>query len=220
MLAGWRSPDRGALFVVSGPSGVGKSTLVRSSLDQLPGIGFSVSATTRDPRPGEADGVDYHFVQRERFEALLGAGAFLEHAVVYDHLYGTPLQPTQQALEQGRSLLLDIDVRGAAQVRERLPESVHLFVAPPSMAVLEQRLRARGTDSDAIIERRMSMAAEQLAGCGDYDYLVVNEDLHTAQATFLGILLAELSKTSRRRSVVERFLRPHRGSGSAPPSSG
>lgn len=205
MLSGWRAPDRGVLFVVSGPSGVGKSTLVRSSLEQVPGIGFSTSATTRPPRPGERDGVDYHFVQRDRFEALLSSGAFLEHAVVYDHLYGTLLQPTQEALDQGRSILLDVDVRGAAQVRQRLPGSVHLFVAPPSLAVLEQRLRSRGTDSESIIERRMSMAAEQLSAIASYDYLVVNEDLSTARATFLGILLAELSRTERRGSLVERL---------------
>ncbi|MEZ4323066.1 MAG: guanylate kinase [Myxococcota bacterium] len=202
---GMSPPDRGVLFVVSGPSGVGKSTLLKAALARIPGLAFSVSATTRDPRAGEADGVDYHFVQRERFAELVRDDAFLEHAEVYDRFYGTLRGPTIEALERGDSLILDIDVQGARNVRARLPEAVHLMVVPPDIGTLEARLRARGTDSEAVIERRMAKLAEQLGAVGEFDYVVVNDDLDAAHACFQGVMLAEMSRTSRRGSWVERF---------------
>ena len=204
-LPGWVPPDRGALFVVSGPSGVGKSTLVRAALAAIPRIRFSTSATTRAARPGEQDGVHYHFVDPERFAEMLAEGLFLEHATVYDRSYGTLREPTEQALASGVSLLLDIDVQGSRQVRERLPEAVHVFVAPPSYEELERRLRARGTEDDAVVAQRMAQAAEQLRGCPAYDYLIVNDVLELAHRTFQGILLAELSRVERRRAQAERL---------------
>ena len=198
-------PDRGVLFVVSGPSGVGKSTLLKHAMNLVPGLSFSVSATTRDPRPGEADGVDYHFVGSDRFAELVEADAFLEHATVYDRSYGTLAEPTEQALSRGDSLILDIDVQGADQIRERLPEAVHLMVLPPSVEALRDRLTARATDSDDVIERRMQQVMGQLGALGRFDYLVMNDDLEAAKATFVGILLAETHRRSRRQSWVERF---------------
>lgn len=200
-------PDTGALFVVTGPSGVGKSTLVKYAMARIPGLAFSVSATTRAPRAGERDGVDYHFVDRARFDELLAEDAFLEHATVYGRSYGTLRAPTEAALSAGSSLILDIDVQGAEQVRTRMSGAVFVFVLPPSVAALEARLRARATDSEAIIAGRMAGVAEQLAGCGAFDYLVLNDDLQTARATFSAVLLAELSRRVRRGSWVERTMR-------------
>lgn len=198
-------PDRGVLFVVSGPSGVGKSTLLRHAMATVPGLAFSVSATTRAPRPGEKDGVDYHFITNERFAELVQADAFVEHATVYDRSYGTLSEPTEQALARGDSLILDIDVQGAAQVRERLPEAVHLMVLPPSVQALRQRLDARATDSASVIERRMAQVMGQLGALGAFDYLVMNDDLEAAKATFVGVLLAEMHRRSRRHGWVQRF---------------
>jgi guanylate kinase len=202
-LAGWELPSPGVLFVISGPSGVGKSTLVKAAMRRIPGLGFSVSATTRGPRPGEQDGRDYHFVTPERFQEWVERDAFLEHATVYDQRYGTPIEPVLEALKTGRSLVLDIDVQGAALVRQRLPEAVHIFVLPKSVEVLEQRLRERG-ESEATVTRRMAQAAQQLRGCPSYDYVVVNDELETAHAVLQGVLLAEMSRTSRRIPLVDR----------------
>lgn len=204
-LPGWVPPDRGALFVISGPSGVGKSTLVTTTLAAIDGLSFSVSATTRPPRAGEKDGIHYHFLSPERFSILREQDAFLESASVYGREYGTLRRPTEEALSHGRSLLLDIDVQGARQIRSRLPEAVHIFIAPPSLSVLRSRLVGRGTDEPATIERRMAQATEQLGGCGEYDFVVVNDVLDTALRTFQGIVLAELCRVNRRSSTVARI---------------
>lgn len=199
-------PDRGVLFVVTGPSGVGKSTLVKRAMARIPGISFSVSATTRAPREGEEDGVDYHFLDRDAFKRLSEGGGLLEQAVVYDNYYGTPKATVLDALASGQSILLDIDLLGARQVRARLSEAVLIYLLPPDLATLERRLRARGTDSDDTISRRMQLVGAQLAGCGEFDYLVTNDDLDTAHAAFEAVMLAEMSRRERRESVVERVL--------------
>ncbi len=201
-LRGWDPPDHGALFVVSGASGTGKTTLLRAALDRVPGLEFSVSATTRAPRRGEQDGVDYHFVTPERFKEMLSAGDLLEHAEVYGTLYGTPRAPVLQALEEGRSIVLDIDCQGAAQVRTVYPEAVSIFVLPPRIEVIRERLHARGTDRPDVVDRRLRDATAQIAHCGAYDYLVMNDVLETAHAQMQGIFLAELSRRSRRETWV------------------
>jgi len=205
-LPGWTRPDQGVLFVLTGPSGVGKSTLIHAALARIPDLAFSVSATTRSPRPGERDGVDYHFIGRARFDELLRQGAFLEHATVYDHSYGTLRAPVREAIDQGRSILLDIDLLGARQVRSTWPGAVHVMVLPPDVATLEARLRARGTDGDEVIAARMAQVAGQLVGVGEYDYLVVNDELSTAQRVLEGVLLAELSRRQRREGLVRAVL--------------
>ena len=199
------SPDRGALFVVSGPSGVGKSTLVKAAMDEVPGLEFSVSATTRSPRPGEVDGREYHFLGPEGFAERVDAGDFLEHATVYDRSYGTLRAPVEAAMAEGRSILLDIDVQGALLVKARLPECIRIYVLPPALGVLEERLRSRGT-SEAELSRRMDQVGEQLRGAPEFDYVVVNDDLDTARTVFAGIFVAELSRRERRMRAVNRVL--------------
>ncbi len=204
-LSDWVAPDRGALFVVTGASGTGKTTLVREALAIVPGLGWSVSMTTRPPRAGEVDGRDYHFVSRERFDAALAEGALLEWAEVYGNRYGTPRAPVEEALARGQSILLEIDAQGARQIRAALPEAVLVFVLPPSMAELEARLRARSTDSEAVIQRRLADASSQLEACGDFDYLVVNRVLSSAHDQFQAVLVAELRRRARHPSLVTQF---------------
>lgn len=199
---GWQAPDKGALFVVSGASGTGKTTLLSELFRRVPGLAFSVSVTTRAPRPGERDGVDYQFVTRERYAALVDGGALLERAEVYGVGYGTPRAPVEVALAEGRSIVLDIDVQGAAQVRRTHPDAVTVFVLPPRLQTIRERLVARGTDSAEVIERRVREAHAQLHECGAYEYLVLNDDLYTAIAQMQGIVIAELSRRARRDSWV------------------
>ena len=207
MWQGWEPPDRGGLFVVSGASGSGKTTLLTRLLAEVPGVEFSVSATTRAPRPGERDGVDYHFVTPDRFRTFRDGGQLLEWAEVYGRAYGTPREPVDRALAEGRSIVLDIDVQGAAQVRDMHPEAITVFILPPSLEALEARLVGRGKDPAEVIARRMADARTQLAGCGTYDYLVLNDRLETAYLQLKSIFCAELSRRSRRTTWVERFVR-------------
>ena len=174
------------LLIVCGPSGVGKSTLVRHVLQQRPQAGLSVSCTTRAPRGQERDGVDYHFVAAARFDELIAAGAFAEWAQVHGNRYGT----THEAIEKGSEggfLLFDIDYQGANQLKAAYPEAWSVLVVPPSFAELERRLRGRGTDSPEVIERRLANAAHELAQVESFDFVVQNEDLEEAQGALLGI---------------------------------
>jgi len=206
-LTRWEPPDEGALFVVTGSSGTGKTTLVREALARIPRLVFSVSATTRAPREGEAPGVDYTFVSEERFAELVAEDAFLEHAVVYGNRYGTLREPVVRAVAAGTSVLLDIDVQGAAQVRDRWPGAVTIFVLPPSLRVLADRLRSRGTDPPEVVERRIREAHVQVESCDAFDYLLLNDHLEAASDQLQAILVAELLARSRRSSWVRRFTR-------------
>lgn len=195
-------PSRGLLLVVGGPSGVGKSTLIGALRRAVPGVRFSVSATTRAPRPGEVDGREYHFVDRAAFEAQVSDGAFLEWAEVYGNLYGTPRAPIDDALARGEVVLLDIDAQGTDQIRAHTAEAVHVMVLPPSEAVLAARLAGRGTEAPEVAARRLDEGRRQLSRVASYDYLVLNEDLDTATQTFIGIVLAELARPARRADWV------------------
>jgi guanylate kinase len=201
----WERPQAGALFVVSGASGSGKTTLLKRVFARVPGLQFSVSATTRAIRAGEAEGVDYHFVDIPTFQRLRDAGDLLEHAEVYGRHYGTPREPVEQALGQGLSVVLDIDVQGARQVRRSHPSAVSIFILPPSVGTIKERLVARGTDSAEVIARRVREAEEQLSACEEYDYLVMNDELETATQVLESVVLAELSRTSRRARWVKLF---------------
>ncbi len=200
-------PDRGALFVLTGPSGTGKSTLVAHIMASGVDLVFGVSATTRAPRAHEVDGHHYRFVDDTTFDRLVADNALLEHADVYHHRYGTPRESVLSALERGQSVLLDIDVQGARQVKSSLAEAVTIFVCPPSPQDLRRRLEARGTESADVIDRRMKMAQEQLKGAPEFEYLLVNDHLETAQAVLLGIVLAELHRRGRQAVTADRVAR-------------
>jgi guanylate kinase len=183
--------ERGLLFVVSAPSGAGKTSLLKALLDVEPSLQLSVSYTTRAPRDGEVDGVHYHFIDEAAFDRMVAAEEFVEYARVFGNGYGTAAATLRSALEAGADLLLEIDWQGARQVRERLREAISVFIAPPSLAALEQRLRARGKDSDAVIATRMAQAQEELSHHSEYDYLVFNDDFDTALGELRAIVTAE-----------------------------
>ena len=201
----WQHPDQGVLVVGTGASGSGKTTLVNSAFEVVPGLEFSVSATTRSPREGEQDGVEYHFLTPDEFKDARDKGELLEWAEVYGNCYGTPRAPVEEALSGGRSILLDIDLQGARQICDAYSKAVTIFVLPPDLKALETRLRARSTDAEEIIQRRMDEAMLQIAHCGEFQYLVVNDDLPLAQRVFQSVLLAELVRTERRATLVNRI---------------
>jgi guanylate kinase len=182
-----RVPKRGRLYVIAAPSGAGKTSLLHALMRRRPGVGFSVSCTTRKPRSGEQDGKDYHFIDREAFERLRAAGEFIEHANVFGNLYGTRRSVVEAALAEGRDLILEIDWQGARQVREHLPEAVQIFILPPSRAELESRLRKRGSDTEDAIARRLRESAIEMSHWRDFDYVIVNRDFDTALAELEGI---------------------------------
>jgi guanylate kinase len=170
----------GSLFVVAAPSGGGKTSLTRALLDRDRGIRLSVSYTTRPPRPGEREGVDYHFVSTEQFMALRDAGEFLEHAHVHGNWYATSASWLTQQIEAGQDVLLEIDWQGAAQVRRLIPSSIHIFILPPSLALLEERLHRRGQDDKATIALRLEAARDEIRHCAEFNYVIINQDFATA----------------------------------------
>lgn len=188
---------RGTLFVVSAPSGAGKTTLCREIRLRLPDLAYSVSVTTRPPRPGEIDGADFRFVGAPEFRAMLARGEFAEWATVHGNLYGTRARALEDALTTGRDVLLDIDTQGAAQLRARYPDAVLIFILAPSVKELEQRLRERRSDMDADIERRLVRAREEIALWRQYDYLIVNRDVKEAMEQLESIILAERCRVAR-----------------------
>jgi guanylate kinase len=196
----------GNLFIVSAPSGAGKTSLLRTLLERDPRLALSVSSTTRTPRAGETDGVHYHFLTHGVFRAAVAAGAFLEHAEVFGNLYGTRESDVRERLAEGRDLILEIDWQGARQVRERLPGAIGIFILPPSLAELERRLRTRATDSDEVIARRLAQARDDMTQAPDYDYLVVNEEFETALKDLAAIVVAERLRTARQVGRVANLL--------------
>ncbi|PJJ95663.1 guanylate kinase [Lysobacteraceae bacterium NML75-0749] len=181
---------RGTLYIVSAPSGAGKSSLVRATLERDPNIALSVSFTSRAARPGERDGEHYHFVSADKFEQMIAAGDFFEHALVHGDWKGTAKQSVQPQLAAGRDVLLEIDWQGARQVREMVPNTVSLFILPPSRQALAERMRKRAQDSEATIQRRLAAAREEMSHYGEYDYLIVNDDFETAVKEMCAIFAA------------------------------
>jgi guanylate kinase len=188
---------RGTLFVVSAPSGAGKTTLCRELRLRVPGLAYSVSVTTRAPRPGEIDGVDFEFVDAARFRAMVAAGDFAEHAEVHGHLYGTRASTIERALASGTDVLLDIDTQGATRLKAHAPEAVLIFIVAPSMKDLEQRLRERRSDNETEITRRLARAREEIGLWRRYDYLIVNRDVKEALDQLEAIIAAERTRTRR-----------------------
>lgn len=196
---------RGLLIILSSPSGAGKSTLAKRLMAWDPEISFSVSATTRSPRPGEEHGKDYYFLTRDDFQAMVSKGDMLEHAEVFGNFYGSPREPVEGAIEAGRDVLFDIDWQGGQQVvGSALRDSViSIFILPPSIAELERRLNSRGQDSEEVIRDRMSKSRDEISHYAEYDYVLVNDDLEATWESLKSILVAERLKRSRQPGLVE-----------------
>lgn len=201
---------RGSLYVVSAPSGAGKTSLVRALSEADPAVLVSVSHTTRPKRDSERDGVHYHFVTHERFEEMIRGDVFLEHARVFDHYYGTSREWVTARLAEGSDVVLEIDWQGAQQVKRRIAEAIGIFVLPPSRSALEQRLRERRQDSDAVVARRMGDAVREMSHWAEFDYVVVNEDFEVALADLRSILRARRLRAeaqgARRHALLDALL--------------
>jgi guanylate kinase len=187
-------PKVARVFVITGPSGVGKGTLIRGVMERLPGLELSVSATTRAPRPGERDGVDYHFLARPEFDRRVSAGDFVEHADYAGRSYGTLRSELEQRVRAGAPVVLEIEVQGARQVRESVPDAVQVFIAPPSLDALRTRLIGRGTDDPEEVERRLRVAERELAAQPEFGHVVVNDRLEEALERLTAIIAAELDR--------------------------
>jgi len=198
------SGRRGLMLVLSSPSGAGKTTLSRRLLQSDPDIVMSVSATTRQPRPNEIDGQDYFFVTPEKFDAMVADGAFLEHANVFGHKYGTPREPVMKALEEGKDVLFDIDWQGTQQLKQQVRDDLaSVFVVPPSKAELERRLRIRAQDSEDVVRQRMAKASDELSHWAEYDYLLMNDDIQHAMGKLEEILRVERSRRARQPGLAK-----------------
>ena len=197
---------KGMTFIIAGPSGVGKGSVIKKVFESGRKLYFSVSATTRAPRPGERDGMDYHFISCEQFQSWIAEGAFLEHAEFVGNCYGTPKRYVDEAMDRGEDVILDIEVQGAEQIHRLRPEAVRIFLAPPSWAELRRRLTGRGTESEEKLEKRLQRSREEFQVARDYDYLVVNDDLEQAAAEVLAIIAASHCRAEDRYEVVRRTL--------------
>lgn len=197
---------KGNLFIVSAPSGAGKTSLVKRLQQEVDGLVVSVSHTTRNQRPGEVDGVDYCFVDHKAFETMLEQGDFLEQAQVFDNFYGTAQATVEALLSDGLDVILEIDWQGAQQVRKKMTEALSLFVLPPSRAALEERLKGRGQDSDEIIARRMRDAIAEMSHYAEYDYLIVNDDFDLALDQMKAIITAQRLQISRQSRAISSML--------------
>ena len=188
---------RGLLIVVSGASGTGKGTVCKKILADMPEVAYSISATTRAPRPGETDGKEYYFISRDEFEAWIADGKFLEFADVYGNFYGTPLNKIEERLNRGEDILLEIDVQGALNVKRKCPDGIYIFLLPPSLEELKRRIEGRGTETAESLQRRLDNAIAEIKIGREYDYVVVNDTVDNAVAQIKSILVSERCKVER-----------------------
>lgn len=201
---------KGSLFVISAPSGAGKTSLVQALVGNVDNVGVSVSHTTRRQRPGEVHGVNYHFTDRDAFEQMIERGDFLEQAEVFGNLYGTSKTWVEETLQAGRDVILEIDWQGAQQVRRLMPDSVGVFILPPSREVLRDRLVGRSTDAAEVIERRLAQAAEDMSHFAEFDYVIINDRFERAHADLAAVVVAQRSRVNRlageKLGLIERLL--------------
>lgn len=198
-------PKKGQLFVITAPSGTGKTTIIDIIRKDVEGIDYSISHTTRAPRRGEVNGVHYYFVARKDFEKMIEAHEFVEWAIVYDQLYGTSMSSVERTLSSGKDLLLDLDIQGAQEIKKQFPEATLIFILPPSLKILHERLQRRSIQDDTNIGLRMEKAVEEIKKCRDYDFLIVNDDLNQAAREVEAVIVAQSAQTERRFPFVQEI---------------
>ncbi len=198
--------NKGRVYIISGPSGTGKDTLMKKIFEKMPELAFSISSITRPMREGEVEGEKYNFISRERFEQMLADDELLEYNLYVGNYYGTPKTPIINSIENGKDILIEVDVNGATQIRSKMPDVVTIFILPPSLEELKRRLVGRGTDSVEVIEKRLNEALREIEGSVDYDYVVVNDDLDTAVDDFIKILSVDKCKTELNLSLINKIL--------------
>lgn len=201
-----REPQKGQLFVITAPSGTGKNTIIEMVRKDLKGLGYSISHTTRAPRKGEIDGVHYYFVGKEEFEKMVQAQEFVEWAVVYNQLYGTSIAGVRSAQVSGKDVLLDLDIQGARQIKKRFSDSTSIFIAPPSLQTLRERLEKRSSYDGTDIDLRMTEAVQEIRECRNFDFLIVNDDLRQAVSEVESVIVAVKAQTKLRLPFVEQML--------------
>ena len=205
-MKGILEPQEGQLFVITAPSGTGKNTIIEMVRKDLKELGYSISHTTRAPRKGEIDGIHYYFVGKKQFEKMIQAQEFVEWAVVYNELYGTSISSVRSAQVSGKDVLLDLDIQGARQIKKRFPDSTSIFIVPPSLQTLRERLEKRSSHDGTDIDLRMTEAVQEIRGCRDFDFLIVNDDLRQAVREVEAVIVAVKAQTKLRLPSVEQML--------------
>lgn len=198
--------NKGGVFIISGPSGSGKDTVLAELFRNRPDLLFSISSVTRPMRQGEKEGDKYNFISRDKFEYLIENDMLLEHNVFVGNYYGTPREPVERAVAEGKDIIIEVDVNGAAQIRQKLPEAVSIFIMPPSFHELKRRLRGRGTESEELIEKRLNSALGEIKRASEYDYIIVNDNITAAADDILSVILSSSFKTDRQKNIIDEVL--------------